>query len=141
MRKDIVTLEKDDMDFFTGRIPYDVICNTEEDGFFTIGAIDEKKRLIGMAQFCIGNVEKGHSEAGLCYLYVVKDERKRGVGRALLFGVLSILKKSGIKRIFTFPAKNDAADAFFMTNGFENVGSKYRMKGKKIPACWMRTIE
>ncbi len=140
MRIDTVTLEKNDIDFFAGRIPPDVIRNTGEDGFFTIGAIDDAKRLVGMAQFCIGNVEKGHTEAGLYYLYVEIEERKRGVGRTLLSGILSILKKSGVKRIFTFPAGAGAADAFFQANGFENVGSRYRWKGRKLPVCWMRKI-
>ena len=138
MRLDTVTLEKDDMNFFAGRIPSDVIRNTGEPGFFTIGAIDDAKRLLGLAQFCIGTVEKDHSEAGLNYLYVEEEERKRGVARTLLSDVLSILNQSGIKRILAFSEKDSDAYAFFGATGFENAGSSYRWKGKKLPVCWIR---
>ena len=138
MRIDTVTLEKDDMDFFAGRIPTEVTRNTGEDGYYTIGAVDEGKNLLGVAQFCVGVGERGHTEAGLYYIYVEKGKRKRGVGRTLLSDVLSILKKSGIERIFAFPGKDYAIEAFFENTGFENVGSTYQWRGKKIPGCWMR---
>ena len=140
MRIDTVTLEKDDMDFFAGRIPADVIRNTGEVGFFTIGAVDETNRLLGVAQFCVGTVDKNHSEAGLNYLYVEEKDRNRGVGRTLLSDLISILKKSGIKRIFALPERAYAMDDFFEANGFENAGSSYRWKGKKLPVCWVRKI-
>lgn len=140
MRIATATLEKGDMDHFSGKIPAEVIRNAGVDGYYTIGAIDEAKNLLGVAQFCVGTGEKGHTEAGLCYIYVEGEVRKRGVGDALLSVVFSVLRKSGIERIFAFPGKDDVMKSFLRSAGFQKIGSNYYWKGKKVPVCWMRRI-
>ncbi len=140
MRIATATLEKEDMKFFSEWIPPEVIRNTGEEGYYTIGAIDEAKNLLGVAQFCVGVGEKGHTESGLYYIYVTEKQRKRGVGRTLLSDVLSVLKKSGIERIYAFPGNDYSMEAFFENAGFQNTGSTYHWRGKKIPVCWMRQI-
>ena len=136
-----VTLGRKDIGYFTGRIPSEVIQHTGKEGHYTIGVTDEMMRPLGLAQFCIETGEKGFSEAGLYYIFVEEDVQRRGVGKTLLSGVISVLRKSGIKRLFAFPGNNEELKAFYRATGFQETGSSFLWKGRRVLHCWMRRTE
>lgn len=138
MKIKTVTLEKDDLDNDSGEIPAEILENIGSDGYYTIGAVDESKRILGMAQFCVGTGEKGHTEAGLNFIYVEDKERLKGIGNELLMDVLSILHRSGIQRLFVFAGKSDSLEALLKSSGFEIAGTNFRWKDRKGLNGWVR---
>lgn len=138
MRINPVTLEKKDIDFFSGRIPDEVINNTGADGYYTIGALSSKEELLGIAQFCVGTGGRHHTEAGINYIFVEEEARGKGVGLKLIAEVLSILGKSGIRQVYVFAAGDAPLGDFLRKAGFINKGSSYHWKGKKGILCWIK---
>ncbi len=112
------SLSRDDMNAFKGKIPEDIFRNCKEEGFFTVGGADKEGKLIGMAQFYIGNTSKGVTCGDIRYIFVEKDQQRKGVATKMLSRVHSILGKSGINKSLVFLSKKDPCQGFFKVNGY-----------------------
>jgi ribosomal-protein-alanine N-acetyltransferase len=87
-------------------------------------------------------VRSAADEAEILAIGVVPEERRRGVGKALLAAALATLRQAGAANVFLEVAEdNAAARAFYVAAGFEPVGLRrgyYRRPGGSADALVLR---
>lgn len=66
-------------------------------------------------------------EAEIFDLCVLRDKRRRGIGRALLRRLLDLLREEGVQEVFLeVRASNEGAQALYRSLGFSSSGSRRR---------------
>lgn len=103
MNTKIYTLTKADIKPLIKDLPEKVVNNTDEEGYFTLGAVDagsESSDIRGIAQFFVDQAANKELYARLMYVYVAEEYRRQSVGIRLVGKADSILAAAGDVDVF-----------------------------------------
>ncbi|MGV3488544.1 MAG: GNAT family N-acetyltransferase [Tuberibacillus sp.] len=94
---------------------------------FTIGAL-ENDQLIGMVGLVIDTYKKLQHKAEIVSMYVTPEQRRSGIGRALLSEAIKMAKEmEGIEQVrLTVNASNIPAKRLYASLGFQSFGTELR---------------
>lgn len=93
-------------------------------GFPVIGAVDEQGRLLGFASYGTFRERPAYKYSVEHSVYVHRDARGRGVGRALMTRLIAAAREQGYHLLIGgIDASNEASIALHRQLGFEHAGT------------------
>ncbi len=143
MKINLYTLKKPQVELFGISVPEFVYAKTQEDGFYTIGAVKEEEEectLLGMVQFHTNVTRDGRYFVEVVYVYVTDEFRRDGIGSKLMDRVRKITKNCDVETMTALLPADDESDMdiespveevgeFLDMLGFSKVESNLKMFG------------
>jgi ribosomal protein S18 acetylase RimI-like enzyme len=128
----------------TGSMPALVRMNVSvsDDGFVEVDAVRGKRRVGSARAHILGSDKEHEALTGyITWLGVDEDERRQGIGRALLDQTVSLLADQDARRIFlTTGSQNWTAQSLYLVSGFKVVGTSISLVRYSDPGTIDRGI-